>query len=170
MSRRFSALLVPILGLIVLLGAVSPAASQQPRSRGTLWVEDASGRLHRWEGRDVSSTHRTPPAVVALAVESFAHSATGALSANELSMGNVLRAMGGYGVSPGEITLRPAFVETEYERPGPLDPVGRQARIAGFRAVRVLEICTERRDRVGLLVDLATGAGATRVLEVSTGE
>ena len=42
---------------------------------------------------------------------------------------------------------------------------GERRRVVGFRAARVVEVRTERTERLGLLVDLAVGAGATRVLE-----
>jgi uncharacterized protein YggE len=103
-------------------------------------------------------------------VESFAETATGALSANDLSIQSVVRAVSGLGVSRREILLEPAFVEPEYERLGPLAGPGTRSRIVGFRALQVLEIRTGRRDRIGLLVDFAIGAGATRVLDVRTDE
>ncbi len=163
------------LGLAVLaLAAAAPSLqAQQPGPRGGLWVEDASGRLRRWDPSDerrAAQGARPAGARLAFLVETFAPTATGALAANDLSAGRVLRALSGAGAPPGGVALEPAVVEPEYERPRVLARPGERRRLAGFRAVRVVEVRTERTDRVALLVDLAVGAGATRVLEAGVDE
>ena len=173
MAGKPSSPLILFLVLLVSPFAAAAALAQQPRSAGGLWIEDASGQLHRWKHTSRSprlQSHRVPPTRIVLVVESFAHTATGALSANDLSVGGVVRALSGLGISSRDVSLESAFVEPEYERPGPLTRPGTRPRIAGFRAQRVVEVRTERKDRIGLLLDFATGAGATRILEVSTGE
>ena len=173
MAGKLSLPLILFFLLLASLFATPAAFAQQPRSTGGLWIEDASGQMDRWKRTSHSprlQSHRTSPARIVLAVESFAHTATGALSANALSVGRVIRALSGLGISSREVSLESAFVEPEYERTGPLTRLGARPRIAGFRALRVLEIRTERKDRIGLLLDFATGAGTTRILEVSTGE
>jgi hypothetical protein len=163
------------LGLAVLaLAAAAPAVqAQQPGPRAGLWVEDASGRLRRW---DPSDERRAAPAArpagarLAFLVETFARTATGALAANDLAAERVARALSGAGAAPGGIAVEPAGLEPEYERPRLLARPGERRRLAGFRAVRVVEVRTERADRMALLVDLAVGAGATRVLEAGVDE
>jgi uncharacterized protein YggE len=163
------------LGLAVLaLAAAAPSLkAQQPGPRAGLWVEDASGRLRRWDPsgeRRAAQDARPAGARLAFLVETFARTATGALAANDLSAGRVLRALSGAGAPPGGVALEPPMVEPEYERPRVLARPGERRRLAGFRAVRVVEVRTERADRVALLVDLAVGAGATRVLEAGVDE
>ena len=159
------------LAVLALAAAAPTLQAQQPRARGGLWVEDASGRLRRWDPADADRAARSPgraEARLTFLVETFARTAVGALAANDLSAERVARALAGAGARPAGVTVEPPRVEPEYEGPRLLARPGERRRVAGFRAVRVVEVATDRVDRVGLLVDLAVGAGATRVLEAST--
>ncbi len=145
----------------ILLGALTaavPAAAQQQGARpasGMIWIE-----MPR-EARQAPAATRLD-----LAVESFATSANGAISASSLAVQRVMRVLASTGVPTQEIESRGTAIFPEYAHREivPTAPFGRaQPRVVGYRAVHRITVRVDRAANLGLLIDLARGAGAELV-------
>jgi len=103
-----------------------------------------------------------------LAVEMTATTATGARSATELAVRRVVAALSGSGIPVQEIRTQASFLIPEYEPGGvvAVTTIRNDRRITGYRAVTGITVHAADARHVGLLVDLAHGAGANRVLGV----
>jgi uncharacterized protein YggE len=150
--------------------AATPAAGQQadPGQPG-IWIADRSGTL-----REVAPATRSflrsqelgPDAVrLVLSVETFAGSATGALSAGRLAVTRVRQAVAASGVAVGGITSEVAYVEPRY-RHRILAATWEKPQRLGFDAAHVITLSAGSSARLGRVIDAAMGAGATRVIEV----
>lgn len=154
------------------------ALSQQPISESGpgIWVGDATGQLRKVEPS--SSFLRDPlrSAVpsgsvrVVLAVESFAESATGALSAGQLAVSRVIAAGSRLGATAVDVDGEAFVVEPRYERPRILAGSWERPRVVGFQSIQLVALQLANSRRLGLLIDTAVGAGATRVLDVLTAD
>lgn len=150
-------------------------AQHPPGSAEGLWIADASGELRRVQPsagvRSASSrAEAAPPAIrVVVEVESFAHSASGAVAANQLATRRVIGATTSIAGATGASILHPPAVEAELAHRSPLHDPRKPPRRVGFHArTQVLLEAPDRR-RLGLLLDAAVGAGATYILRVDAG-
>jgi uncharacterized protein YggE len=98
-----------------------------------------------------------------LVVERSATSATGARAAAELAARRVVRAVAGLGLDIREVRVAGTTLRPEWEVEGPLrvNTIRQPPRPVGYRAYTAITVRTPDVDRVGLLVDMARGAGAT---------
>jgi uncharacterized protein YggE len=103
-----------------------------------------------------------------LAVEGVASTATGARSAAELAARRVVQVLTTSGIPVQEVRLLDSYLIPEYVDPGvvPITTIRHDRRIAAYRSVTGITVTTADPRYVGLLVDLAQGAGANRVLGV----
>lgn len=106
-------------------------------------------------------------AVVHLVVESFATTAVAAEAAQALAVRRVQDVLSGLGVTAERVELRSAGLVPEYAAPDPvpLGPRPAARRLLGYRALSALAVTVPEPVRLGLLIDLAEGAGA-RLQEV----
>jgi uncharacterized protein YggE len=108
---------------------------------------------------------------VEIAVERTAGSATGALASADLDAQRVAHALRRSGVRISSIQMLPAVVTAEYEAPGvvAVTTIRDDRRLVGYRAVIGLVVDLADADRAGLAIDLAHGAGASRITGVVGG-
>jgi len=108
---------------------------------------------------------------VEIAVERTAGSATAALAAADLDSQRVAHALRRSGVRISSIQMLPAVIAAEYESPGvvAVTTIRDDRRLIGYRAVIGLVVDLADADRAGLAIDLAHGAGASRITGVVGG-
>lgn len=169
-STRWLPLLV-----LALSAAASPVGGQQTSSSTPgIWVADASGQLRAVQPQPGFASARQPASAarlrVVLEVESFAQSASGALAANQLAATRVIRATSVLAGATEAFMVSPAVVEVEYARRPTLARSWERPRQAGFRAITQVVMEAPDRQRLGLLLDAAMGAGASQVIAVAPGQ
>lgn len=166
-----------ILVVALLVMATQPLTAQQPPvSSEGIWIADESGELRRVRPSGgirspASAREASGPRLVRVVVEveSFAHSASGAVAANQLATRRVIGATASIAGATGASILHPAAVEVELAPRSPLHDPRKSPRRVGFHArTQVLLQASDAR-RLGLLLDAAIGAGATYILSVDTG-
>jgi uncharacterized protein YggE len=151
-----------------LAGATAALGQQAALDEPGIWIADARGSLQQVPTAARSFLRQDAagePVQLVLSVESFAESATGALSAGELAVLRVRRALSASGVSAASVSSELAFLEPRYRYrilPGSWE---RPIRL-GFDAGYLVTVQGAGRARLGRIVDSAIGAGATRVLSL----
>lgn len=143
--------LLPLVGLLVVGLPSWGSAQAAPRGTGIIVAHPAQPAPE--------------PARVDLAVESFATTATGANAAAELAAMRVLRALSTSGIAVGEARVLGTVLLPVYEREEvvAVNTIRGDRRLIGYRALTGIAVETADLARVGLLVDIAQGAGANRV-------
>lgn len=164
---------LPLVLLTIAVFSIDPhaAAGQAPDPSGGagIWIEDASGSLRqvppatRTFLRDAAISERAVE--VAFLVESRAGSASGALSAAELAVQRVKTALSRSGIAVEVIRSEVLYVEPRY-RDRVLAGSWETPRLVAFDAAFVVTANVLAAGAVGRAVDVAMGAGATRVLEI----
>lgn len=160
MSFRSS---LPLLASLVF--AVNASAQVESASDGVgIWIADATGELRQVQPAG-SFLQEGPEQVrqIVFSVETFAHTATGALSAARLAVTRVHHALSQTGMVTRSVTAELAFLEPRYRErilAGSWEKPHRLGYDAGFVVTVALPVGLD----VGRLVDAAIGAGATRVL------
>jgi hypothetical protein len=150
----------------------SGAAQAAPTEDRGIWIADAGGNL-RAVAPASSSFLRSRQGLGAgsvrlvLSVETFAESATGAVSAGQLAVARVRRAVGASGVTVADVSSELAYVEPRYQF-RVLRATWEKPRRLGFDAAHVITLSAASEARLGHVIDAAMGAGATRVLDVQT--
>lgn len=172
---RWLILVLPIL-LTCTIESRPATAQQRAGPSDGIWIADASGELRRVRpsgGIRSAASGREAPAPrgvrVVVGVESFAHSASGAVAANQLATRRVIGATASIAGATGASILHPTTVEVELAPRSPLHDPRKPPRRVGFQARTqvLLEVPDPR--RLGLLLDAAIGAGATYILSVDSG-
>jgi hypothetical protein len=167
-----------LLGFAALTAVVTPAkleAQQPDHAAPGIWIAGADGQLRSVQPVHASmrATHSparpaAAPAVrIVFAVENYARSATGAVAAGELAVARVAAALAAAGVSPADISAEAPYVQARQER-RLLAATWEPRRVHGYEAAHLVTVGVTRPGMVGLLIDLAVGAGATRVLAVES--
>jgi uncharacterized protein YggE len=167
--------LVGIAAIAVVITPPNLAAQAVDRGSPGIWIAGADGQL-----RSVQPVHTSmraahsparpaaAPAVrIVFAVENYARSATGAVAAGELAVARVVATLVSAGISPADIATEAPFVQARQER-RLLAASWEPRRVHGFEAAHVVTAGVVRPGLVGLLIDQAVGAGATRVLAVES--
>lgn len=161
--------------LAALLGLLLPqaaSAQETPANREAgIWIAGPDGRLRSVAPvpgtlRATASSPASPrsPAVrVVFEVEHVARSATGAISGSELAVARIAGALAAFGVSSADIETQPAFIQPRLER-RLLAASWEKRRITHYEAGHLVTVTIRDPGRVGLLIDRAVGAGATRVI------
>jgi uncharacterized protein YggE len=172
------ALRTAILGAAILL-IVLPCSlqAQQPSGAGPgIWIAGPDGRLRNVEpvhaplavavgpGRPAA---QAPAVRIVFEVEHHARSASGAMAGGELAVARIASALTAFGVIPADIEAEPAFVLPRRER-RLLAGSWEQPRITRYEAGHTVMVTVRDPTRVGLLIDRAVGAGATRVIAIET--
>jgi uncharacterized protein YggE len=141
-----------ILGFALLVPAF--AAAQERMEPPTINV-DATATIEREPDR----------AVVMLAVESEAPTAQAASQANANAMSRVLSGLRSAGLSSQSIRTVSVQLVPVYAPVGPSRE--EPPRIAGYRAINMVQVTVDSLTRVGRLIDSAIGSGANRVAGIS---
>lgn len=153
--------------LLASLGLAASASAQEasPAEDTGIWIADVSGELQQVEPATTTFLDEPPEQVrqIVLSVESFAHTATGALSAARLAVTRVHQALSQTGLVTRSVTSDLAFVEPRY-RERILAGSWEEPRRTGYDAGYVVTVAIPAGLDTGRLVDAAMGAGATRVL------
>jgi uncharacterized protein YggE len=162
-----------LLVLLLLLPAAALAQPNEPLEQSGIWIADDAGLLRRVEAVPTSflgtASRRVQPTEtlrVVFAIESREHSATGALAAGDLSATRLIATLSRLGIGAGDIAQEIPHVRPIYERPRLLAGAWEHPRVAGYRAVRLVEVTGVDPQHLGLVVDFAIGAGATTVLSI----
>lgn len=140
--------------LAALVALPSAAAAQQPVEQPrTITVNG------------VATVEREPEqGVVLLAVESEAANARAAADANATKMAQLIPALRRAGITERNIRtvsyeLRPEYARQERNDQAP--------RIAGYRAINMVQVTVDTVSRMGGVIDVAIGSGANRVANIS---
>jgi uncharacterized protein YggE len=170
MRARTLPLSLIALALAAPLDAGPAAAQASPDAEQPgIWIADASGALQEVAParRSFLRTQDLGPGAtrLVLSVETFAESATGALSAGRLAVARVRQAVSSSGVAVAGITSEVAYVEPRY-RQRILAGSWETPRRLGFDAAHVITLTAGSAARLGEVIDAAMGAGATRVIDV----
>jgi uncharacterized protein YggE len=152
------------------------AAQQADREIPGIWIAGADGQLRsvRPVHTSLRSTYSpdrstaTSSVRIVFAVENYARSATGAIAAGELAVARVAAALAAAGVSAADITIEAPLVQARQER-RLLAASWEPRRVHGYEAAHLMIVQVPHSARMGLLIDQAVGAGATRVLAVEPG-
>lgn len=159
--------------LLASLGLAANAAAQEapPTPQGGIWIADASGALRQVEPATTTFLQQESGRTrqIVLSVETFARTATGALSSGRLAVTRVRQAISQAGVVTDQIMSELAYVEPRY-RVRILAGSWEEPQRLGYDAAFVVTIELPAGVDVGRLVDAAIGAGATRVLALGPGE
>lgn len=147
MTRRM--LLLPLLLL-----PVAVQAQQPDDDRRTLTVS-ATGTVEK----------EPEEGIVLLAVESEAQSADAAAAANAERMERLLQALRRAGVRDRNIRTVSYELRPEYTRP--TERTDQPPRIAGYRAVNMVQVTVDTVARLGGVIDAAIANGANRVANIS---
>ncbi|CAN5643537.1 hypothetical protein BH23GEM6_BH23GEM6_19350 [soil metagenome] len=150
--------------------------SQQQRGEEApagIWIAGADGRLRSVQpvrGTAIPLTraraHQPSAVQVVFFVEHYARSASGAVGGAALAVSRVADALTALGIAPGDIASETAFVQPRYERrllAGSWEP----RRVQGYEAANLVTVTIDRRRALGMVIDHAMGAGATRVVSVN---
>lgn len=155
------------ISLVAAMQPVSSASAQHMSTGNGTWDDGQSGIIVegvRVDPVDFQRSGSQPATVrVELAARSFARTASGAISANELALQRVIRALDQLGVPNGDVEWSGYSVVPEYERRDVVPSRQRMLRgyrIVGYRAVHPISITTENVARLGVLLSTAVGAGA----------
>jgi uncharacterized protein len=140
-----------IAGLLLLPVAVT--AQQTPDQPRTLTVS-ATGTVEREPERGV----------ILLAVESEASNAQAASAANAEKMTQLVATLRRAGVAERNIRTQSYELRPEYARQA---PGGEAPRIAGYRAINMVQVTIDTVARLGPVIDAAIGSGANRVANIS---
>lgn len=169
-------MIVPFRSSILLLAGLGLAASANaqeapPTAPMGIWIADASGALRQVDPATTTFLRQDPRRTrqIVLSVETFARTATGALSSGGLAVTRVRQAISQAGVVTDEMMSELAYVEPRY-RERILAGSWEEPRRLGYDAGFVVTIELPAGVDVGRLVDAAMGAGATRVLALGPGE
>jgi uncharacterized protein YggE len=149
----------------------SAALAQQPTgSASGIWIAGPDGRLRSVQPvrtplqvATATTSSRAAGVRIVFEVEHHARSAAGAVSGSELAVARIASALSAFGVSPSDIAAEPAFVQPRRER-RLLAASWEQPRISHYEAGHLVTVTIRDSRRVGLLIDRAIGAGATRVV------
>jgi uncharacterized protein YggE len=165
-----------VVAAVAALVAFAPpaATAQQPTGAGAgIWIAGPDGRLRNVEPVRAPLTTSYAPARAAvpaasgvrlvLEVEHHARSASGAVAGGEMAVGRVASALGAFGISPADISAEAAWVQPRRER-RLLAGSWEQPRIAHYESGHLVTVTVREPARIGLLIDHAMGAGATRVV------
>lgn len=160
----------PYLFALVSLAVATSASAQGDADNGQpgIWIASAAGEL-----REVQPVTRSflqdqdgaDPVQVVFAVETFAQSAHGALSAAQLAVTRVRGALASTGIAMSGITSEVAYVEPRIQHrilPGSWE----KPRRLGYDAGYLVTVRGANSRELGMAVDVAMGAGATRVLSL----
>jgi uncharacterized protein len=143
----------------LLAAPLAPLAAQQaaPVPPRTLTVS-AMGSIDR----------EPEQGVITLAVESEAPTARAAADANAARMTQLLAALRRAGVPERQIRTVSYELRPEYARPDPTAPGRAPAppRIAGYRAINMVEVTVDTVARMGGIIDVAIESGANRVSNI----
>ena len=162
--RLFAALALGMFASLVSATLEGQAAA--PGAAPGIWIADEAGSLQPTRVASRSFLPQEPvggPVQVVLSVESFAGSATGALSAAELAVTRVRGALSASGIASANLTSELAYLEPRYRHRILAGSWERPQRL-GFDAGFVVTIHGASPANLGRAVDAAIGAGATRVL------
>ncbi|MGH7475076.1 MAG: SIMPL domain-containing protein [Longimicrobiales bacterium] len=110
-------------------------------------------------------------AVLSLAVETFAATAREAAEENAAQMEELVGALRGLGLAEDRIRTTSYQLNPEYRQdrePRPREPTG-EPRIAGYRAVNMVQVTMDDIGLPGRAIDTAIAAGANRVTGLSFG-
>jgi len=111
--------------------------------------------------------HRPDRAVLHLAVESFAASASAASAENSKKMRDVLDMIVAAGIGRDQIRTIGFSVTPEYERQSDSTRTEGDDRVVGYRVRNTIEVIIDDLERVGDLIGGALAAGANRVTQLS---
>jgi uncharacterized protein len=103
--------------------------------------------------------------VVMLAVESEAREARAAADANAARMTELMAALRRAGVHPRNIRTVSYELRPEYERQ--VEQRSEPPRIAGYRAINMVQVTVDTVSAMGRVIDAAIGSGANRVTNIS---
>jgi uncharacterized protein YggE len=103
--------------------------------------------------------------VVLLAVESESATAAAAASANAERMTQLMAALRRAGVPDRNIRTISYELRPEYQRQ--TEQSGAPPRIAGYRAINMVQVTVDTVARMGGIIDTAIGSGANRVANIS---
>lgn len=169
MSARTLHTVLALAVLSVLPGATSARGQEAaPAEVPGIWIADAGGSLRpaQLASRSFLPQDSAEGAVqVVLSVESFAHSAEGALSAAQLAVTRVRAALSASGIASANVTSELGYLEPRYRHRILAGSWERPLRL-GFDAGYVVSIRGARPASLGRAVDAAMGAGATQVLTI----
>jgi len=141
----FAALLLLIPGIV--------AAQEQEADPRTITVS-AQGTIER----------EPEEGVVTFAVESEAGDARAAADANAARMTELLAALRSAGVPARNIRTVSYELRPEYERQ--VEPRNNPPRIAGYRAINMVQVTVDTVAGMGRIIDTAIGSGANRVTSI----
>lgn len=140
-----------IMGALLLPAA---AGAQEAREQPRTLTVSATGMVEREPERGV----------ILLAVESEASTAQAASAANAEKMTQLVAALRRAGLSERQIRTQSYELRPEYARQ---DRGGEPPRIAGYRAVNMVQVTVDTVSRIGPVIDAAIGSGANRVANIS---
>jgi len=147
-ARRRGPLGEPLLALALLVALASPAlGAEEELARGPVVITSGEAVIHATPDR----------AFVTLATESRAKSPKQAQQQNAEAMASVQQKLKGSGVAPEGIRTLSYDLSLEY------DYVGGKQVPRGYVARNTIEVRLDAVDRVGEIIDVAVGAGATSV-------
>lgn len=170
-TRKLNRLL--LLAAIASVASAADAHAQQGPAAGEpgIWIGVGDGVLREVQPVTRSFLRDQDEAAgavqVTLAVETFATSATGALSAAQLAVTRVRSALAASGIASSGVTSELAYLEPRLKHRILAGSWERPHRL-GFDAGYLVSIRGARPQLLGRAVDAAVGAGATRVLSLST--
>lgn len=161
-----------ILALSVALAPTAVSGQAAPTDDSGIWIADAGGTLRAVAPASTSFLRAgrglgTDAVRLVLSVETFAESATGAVSAGQLAVARVRQAVAASGVTVADVSSELAFVEPRYQF-RVLRATWEKPRRLGFDAAHVVMLSAGSEARLGQVIDAAMGAGATRVVEVQS--
>lgn len=142
-----------ILFAAMLLVPATLAAQEQPQPR-TITV-NAQGTIER----------EPEEGIVLLAVESEAETARAAADANAERMTRLMAALRSAGVPERNIRTISYELHPEYSRQ--TEQSREPPRIAGYRAINMVQVTVDTVSRMGGIIDTAIGSGANRVANIS---
>lgn len=166
-TRKLRPFLFAAASLAIATGASAQGDAAQ--GRPGIWIASAAGGLREVQpiARSFLQTQdaSTGPVQLVLAVETFAQSAHGALSAAQLAVTRVRSALGASGIALSGISSEVAYVEPRL-RHRILAGSWEQPRRLGYDAGYLVTVRGASPHELGMAVDVAVGAGATRVLSL----
>lgn len=164
--------LLILVALASLAGAADARAQQGPASgEPGIWIASADGEL-----REVQPVTRSflrdqdddaGPVQVVLSIETFATSATGALSAARLAVTRVRSALSASGIASSGVTSELAYLEPRLKH-RILAGSWESPQRLGFDAGYLVTVRGATPRLLGRAVDAAMGAGATQVLSLAS--
>jgi uncharacterized protein YggE len=169
---RYAELLLVAILTATAVVAPTAAEAQAPSGAGAgIWIAGPDGELRRARpvAEGIAVAMREPAAVrstrIVFEVEHHARSAAGAVAGSELAAARVASALAAFGIARADIRTETAFVEPRRER-RLLAASWERSRVTHFEAGQLVTVDVRDPRRLGLLVDHALGAGATRVLRI----